>query len=33
MTGFLQWHMAEEPYTPYREVTLPVQAEEMGPPN
>jgi hypothetical protein len=32
MTDFLQQHTAEGPYTPYQEVTLPLQAEEMGPP-
>jgi hypothetical protein len=31
MTGSLQRHMARGPYTPYQEVTLPLQAEEMGP--
>jgi hypothetical protein len=32
-TGSLQRHMAREPHTPYQEVTLPLQAEETGPPN
>jgi hypothetical protein len=33
MIGSLQRHMAREPHTPYQEVTLPLQAKEMGPPN
>jgi hypothetical protein len=32
MTDSLQQHTAEGPYTPYWEVTLPLQAKEMGPP-
>jgi hypothetical protein len=31
-TDFLQRHMDGGPYTPYQEVTLPLQAEEMGSP-
>jgi hypothetical protein len=30
-TDFLQRHTAGGPYTPYQEVTLPLQAEDMGP--
>jgi hypothetical protein len=33
MIGSLQWNTAGEPHTPYQEVTLPLQVEEMGPPN
>jgi hypothetical protein len=32
-TGSLQWNTAGGPYTPYQEVTLPLEAEEMGPSN
>jgi hypothetical protein len=32
MTGSLQRHTARGPYTLYQEVTLPLLAEEMGPP-
>jgi hypothetical protein len=32
MIGSLQWHTARELYTPYRETTPPLEAEEMGPP-
>jgi hypothetical protein len=31
--GSLQFHMAREPCTMYQEVILPLQAEEMDPPN
>jgi hypothetical protein len=31
-TDSLQWHTVGGPYTPYQEVTLPLHAEEMGPP-
>jgi hypothetical protein len=33
MIGSLQWHMAGEPHNSYHEVTLPLQAEQMGSPN
>jgi hypothetical protein len=33
MIGSLQQHVAGEPHNPYQEVTLPLQAEEMAPPN
>jgi hypothetical protein len=31
-TGSLQRYMAGGPYTPYQELTLPLQAKEMDPP-
>jgi hypothetical protein len=33
MISFLQRYTAGELHTPYQEVTLPLQAEEMDPPN